>query len=137
MLAVILAGALVGGCGDSDDEGEAETTSSADDEAAIEEVVDGFYTDGLTKGEDTSCSQLTPEAEEAFAKLYPTKKGTCSEGVAFFANQGNPSNTLYDIQSIEVEGDTATVTLGAVVPIEAELVKSGDEWLISNTGQEG
>lgn len=132
--ALALAGAA--GCGGSDEGGgeEAVVAEGPDVEAATA-VANDFFTDGLTRGDVGACALLTPEAEKAFAGVYPTKNGTCQEGIDFLANQGNPSKTLYDIESVEVDGDTATVTFGIVEP--AELTRSGDTWLISKTGLEG
>jgi hypothetical protein len=142
---VVLALAVGGlaGCGDDDEGGEEgggttePAASTAADEQEVREVVEAFYVDGLTKGTDISCKQLTDEAAEAFAKIYPTKTGSCSEGVHFLATQGNPSKTLYAFQSAEVSGDTATATLGEVVETDVELTRVDGEWLISKTGLEG
>ena len=120
----------IGGCGSDDSEDGPEASSAADEEA-VTEVTDAFFTDGLTNGDESACALLTPEAEEAFSQVYDTKNGTCEQGIDLFANQGNPSQTLYDIESVVVEGDTATVTFTFN---EATLERSGEEWLISDTG---
>ncbi|MGI9021225.1 MAG: hypothetical protein ACR2G3_11005 [Solirubrobacterales bacterium] len=128
-LVAALALALTG-CGGSDSEEEGSSASAADEEA-VTEVANAFFTDGLTKGDLGACDLLTPEAEKAFAQVYKTNSGTCGEGIAFLSTKGNPSNTLYDIQSVEVNGDNATVTFAFS---EATLVRDGDTWLISETG---
>jgi hypothetical protein len=128
------------GCGEGDETGEdagsapAAGDGSAADEKAVTDVANAFFTEGLTQGDLAACDLLTPEAEKAFSQVYETKNGTCAEGIAFLANQGNPSKTLYDIQSVAVTGDTATVTFAFS---EAELVREGDAWLVSDTGLSG
>ncbi len=132
-MVVVAVAAVLAGCGGSDGPSEGRSDSSAADEEAVTKVANAFFTDGLTDGDLGACDLLTPEAEKAFAQVYETNTGTCGEGVAFLSTQGNPSKTLYDIESVEVSGDTATVNFTFS---SATLVRDGDTWLISETGLE-
>ena len=123
--AVVLAVALVVGCGGSED--------SPEDVARtyLEAVADG---DG-----EKACDQLTGEAQRQavtfLAQQVPEFGATsCEDGLDMLGeNLGEDEKEILrdpGEATVDENGDTATVTFeNATTP--AELTKSGDDWLIS------
>ena len=127
-VAVLLAAALIAGCGGG---GES-------DEDQVRDVVESFVQAGEDRDAATACDLLAADQVKTVEDIGPG--GSCATILAGIFSKAEDVNTDVEIQDVRVEGDRATVDATVKSPDsqpKAEsilVVKEDGEWKLASAG---
>jgi hypothetical protein len=145
LLAVVVTGVLVAGCGSSDGESQ-EQQSGLNQEERVRAVGKQFF-DSLIAGKyGRACDLLTEEARKQLEDLgiqsEELKATSCEDILGLTAEASGPKELRRQVGKpaewkVEVEDDRATIkTAGQLESAGTELVQINGEWLIGTQPSE-
>jgi hypothetical protein len=139
IVAIIMVGGLVAGCGEGGD-GNAGIDSNAD-AVQIRAVAEGFTSAALSGDYEKACSLTTRQAKAALESASPSagKNGGGCAGVLesvfdFYDDATKAKLRSYEVTSVQITGDTAAYTDNAGNRSRAR--KLGGRWLIDSDSPE-